>query len=65
MANQEVDKIADLKKQVDDEQNKEASRKEEEKEKLAKMKDIKKYFDNFLKDIKEFSKEITNENDNH
>lgn len=29
------------------------------------MKDIKKYFDNFLKDIKEFSKEITNENDNH
>ena len=41
MANQEVDKIADLKKQVDDEQNKEASRKEEEKEKLAKIEMLK------------------------
>ena len=41
MANQEVEKIADFKKQVDDEQMKEQSRKEEEKEKTAKIEMLK------------------------
>ena len=41
MAMQEVEKIADLKKQVDDEQAKEQSRKEEEKDKTARIESLK------------------------
>ena len=41
MAMQEVDKIADLKKSVDEEQQKAASRKEEEKDRMAKIEMLK------------------------
>jgi hypothetical protein len=41
MALQEVDKIADLKKSVDDEQLRAAGRKEEEKEKMMKIEMLK------------------------
>ena len=41
MARQELDKIADLKKSVDDEQQRAAGRREEEKEKLAKIEALK------------------------
>ena len=41
MANQEVEKIGDLKKQVDDKQAQEASRKVEEKEKIARIEMLK------------------------
>lgn len=41
MAMQEVDKISDLKKSVEDEQNKAKSRKEEEAEKMSKIEALK------------------------
>jgi hypothetical protein len=40
------------------------SQKQINKEKIAKMKEIKKYFDTFFKDIKELNRKILNLNEN-